>query len=495
MKKILSFLVYLVLGLFILAALYVFDVWPFNPGGPLIKENRQETQIVTQQQLPSFIQDNKIGRTQSYDEHMNRGKMLEEKGYLSLAISEFDAASRQSPATSEPLIQIGRMHIKNNDYLKAKLSFEQAISLEPSNLTAQTYLVRCDLALRKPEDAKKVLDGITTHNKISKYYQGIVSIYFGEYENGKNMLKDAIDLPGSDEYSIKAKNYLAAFDEFNSNQGGQQAHLKTLIARSFVQTGEYQLAIPLLFSVINDKKDYRDAWIILGYAYLNTEKYAEAIEALEEAKKLDPQEPDTLFFLGLGYYGVNDLNKAVGYLENARKNGYEPRIQIDQKLAEIYLQLKQYQKAALSYEEVIALNHDDVNYFIRPMWIYLERLNQATSATTLAQKALATHPGDAMSYNLVGWAKIGEGKFDEAAIYLNQALKIDPKLSAVYLNFGALNEKKNNTADAINYYKKAFLLGNGSSISGAAADKYNQLIARLNQPQPQADMKASILKQ
>ncbi len=494
MNKILSFLVYLTIGIFILASLYVFDIWPFNPGGPIMPVPRRNHVTITQEQLPSFIENDTVGRTQTYDEHMKKGKMLEEKGYISLAISEFQAASKQSPTKAEPLIQIGRMHIKEEDFLKAKLSFEQALALESSNLTAKIYLGKSYLALRKPEEARSIFDSIVAHNKQSKYYQAIVTLYFGDYEKGKTLLKEAINMSGETEYTDKAKNYLSAFDEFDSNQGGQNTHLKTLLARSYAQTGEYQLAIPLLFKIIQEKKDYRDSWIILGYAYLNLGKYAEAIESLEEARKLDPQKPETLFFLGLGYYGVNDLQKAASILQSARNNGYEPRVQVDQKLAEIYLQMKQYQKAALSYEEVIALNHEDVNYFIRPIWIYLERLNSPTMATNLAQKALQTHPGDAMSYNLVGWGKIGEGKLDEAEIYLRKSLQIDPQLSAAYLNLGVLYEKRNKYNYATALYQKAFRLGNGSNISSSAADKYNRLIVELKKKDSDT-IKASLLNQ
>ena len=35
--------------------------------------------------------------------------------------------------------------------------------------------------------------------------------------------------------------------------------------------------------------------------------------------------------------------------------------------------MKAYENAAKNYESVIALNDSDVNYYIRPMWIYIDQ--------------------------------------------------------------------------------------------------------------------------
>ena len=276
----------------------------------------------------------------------------------------------------------------------------------------------------------------------------------------------------------KSRKYLAAYDEFDFNQGGENTHLKTLLGRAYAQNGEYQLAIAILFDAIKEKKNYRDPWIILGYSYLNINKFTDAIEALEEARKLDPQHPKTPFYLALAYQGIGDFQRAIDNLEIARNNGYEPRIQIEQKLAELYLQRKEYEKAAQSYENLIALNSEDINQFIKPIWIYLDRLNKPLKALELANKALTTHPESAMGYNLVGWAAVGANDFESAKMYLDKALSVNPKLDAVYLNYGTYYEKQGKLDEAVKYYKAAYSLGKGNSISVAAADKYNNIIGK-----------------
>jgi tetratricopeptide (TPR) repeat protein len=478
MKTILSILGGLLVIIFIASALYVFELPPFNAGGPLNPATTTASTQTQTEQLPDFLSEDKIGRAKTYSEYMKRGALLEQNGYHALAAAEYEEAAKLAPKNTEPLMEIGKIHLREKDYISAKVSFEAILKLAPGNLDASVYLVRSLLADRKITEAQTVINGLTEQNQDSKYYGGIIAAYTGDYEKSKSLLNEAVGIGTSAITTAKAQNFLSAYDEYSFNQGSTPAHLKTLLARSFDQVGEYNMAIPLLFEVVRDKKDYRDAWVILGHSYLNIAKYQDAVEALEEAKKLDPQKPETLFYLGLAYYALNDLPNASANLELAKTNGFQPSVQIDQKLSEIYLQQKDYNKSAKAYENVIALADNDVYYYIKPVWIYIDRLNNPQKAMALAQKAYKNHPRDAMSFNLLGWAAIGSGKYTDAGKYLDNARAINPDLDAIYLNYGLLYEKKGEFGKAFESYKKAFEMGAGNSISAAAADSYNKLLAK-----------------
>lgn len=479
MKKILTILTTLLVLCFITAGLYVFGIPPFQAGGPFYPAAQQQSTQQIDQPLPDFLNEEKVNRAKTYDEHMSRGALLETNKFYTLAIAEYQQANQLAPTNAEPFIKIGRVHLLLNDYPKAQVNFEQALKLVPGNADVEVYLGRSLLQQRKIDEARNIFNKITAESQTVKYYQGILAAYFGDYQNSKKLLTRAIELGGSQDISKKAQNYLGAFSEFDFNQSGQAAHLKTLLGRSYAQTGEYQMAIPLLFEVIKDAKDYRDAWIILGYSYINIGRYQEAIEALDQAKRLDPQKAETFFYLGLAYYSQNNLQQAAKNLEQAKNLGFQPVIQIDQKLAEIYLELKQYDKSAQEYENVVALNDENINYYIRPMWIYLEKLNQPSKAVTLAEKAFRSHPNQPMSFNLIGWAQVGNNQLEDAEKNLQKALTLDPQLDAAYLNLGSLWEKRGQFDKALGYYGKANQMGKGNPIGNAAAEKYNILIARV----------------
>ncbi len=367
MKKLLTLLTSIVFLFLLGSTLYVFGLPPFNATTPASPKPTQE--ITTQEEVPDFLSEEKIGRAKTYEEHLHRAELLEENSYHNLALTEYQKALQLDTTNNAPAIEMGKIYLRLKDYIKAKISFKEALAKDPENIDLKIYLGRALLGDRKIAEAQEVFKSIATDNQKSLYYKGIIAGFFGDYEASKNLLHQSLEEGTNEDFKGKANNCLGSYNESSLYKGGEPIHLKTMLARSMTQTGEYQMAIPLLFEVIKEKKDYRDAWILLGYTYLETEKYQDAIEALTEAKKLDSDTPETFFYLGLSYYGLNDLHQAVENLEIAKSKGYKQVIQINQKLAEIYLELKEYEKAALNYENVISLNSSDVNYFIRPMWI------------------------------------------------------------------------------------------------------------------------------
>lgn len=492
MKKLLNILIGIITIFFVASALYVFEIFPFNPGGPLIAQ-KEETQQTVEEELPDFLKKG-VNRAKTYDEHMNRGHLLAQNGYKALAITEFKAAAEITPTNPDPLIEIGKLYQETEDLINAKLTFQKALTIDPSKIEASIALGKVHINERDINEAKSIFDAITIHNQTSKYYQGLVTIFTGDHEKGKTLLRQTINVGGDATITANSQNFLKAYAEFDANQGGSKLHLLTLLARSYNQTQEYQMAIPLLFEVIKEKKNYRDAWILLGYSYLNTNKYQDAIEALKEARKLDPEKPETSFYLGLGYFELGDLQQAVGYLETAKNNNYEPKIQVEQKLAEVYLQMQEYEKSLTSYETVLRLNNQEINYFIKPIWIAIDRLNQPERAVKLAQNALAAHPKTAMGHNLMGWTKIYAGQLHEAKRHLDKAASLDQNLDAIYLNYGKLYEERGDHRTAIAFYRKAYEMGKGSSISIAAANNYNKLIGNSDQVE-YPELKANLLQQ
>lgn len=466
------------------ALLYVFDVPPFkriiNTLPETITSGEAGAILAEQVNLPANLQEPKIERQKTWQEMMDRAKALEQNGFPALAVAEYQQAYKKDNTKIEPVIEIGRIHLRNKAPEKAQIVFEELLKKNPKNTTAQIYLTRSLLSQRKIDEAKVILDSVTESTQQTQYYQGIVAAYFGKNDEAQKFLTDSLTLGTDADLTNKANNFLAAYKEFKFNAESPEVHLKVLLARSYIQCGEYQMAIPMLFEVTKNQLDYRDAWILLGYAYLQIEKYPDAIEALEKAKILDPQKPETLFYLGLGYYSMNDFDKAEQNFSQAKVMGYEPQIQVDQKLAEIYLQQKNYKKSAASYEKVISLNSADVNYYIKPIWIYLEELHDPDSALKLAQKAADEHPGAAMAQNLLGWVYIYKGRLSEAELYLKSAANLDPTLDATYLNLGLLYEKQDKNEQALAFYKKAHNLGKDNGVAASAATRYNSLIAKIN---------------
>ncbi len=145
-------------------------------------------------------------------------------------------------------------------------------------------------------------------------------------------------------------------------------------------------------------------------------------------------------------------------------------------MAELYFDSKEFEKAAEAYESVLAIDQENVNAYIRPVWLYIDYVKDPEKALKIAQSALAAFPESAMGYNLMGWSYIGLEDLKRAESHLKKALEIDPLLPAAHLNIGTLYEIQSKEKQALTSYHEAYRLDEAGSIGNLAGVKYNELI-------------------
>lgn len=400
------------------------------------------------------------------------------------AILYYQEAGEVNPSSSEAQLKLGETYLKNNQAKQAKTAFYKAAQLNPSSIEPQIGELKADILDRNIESAKAIIWKMDETIPQVKYYKAIILILANQLNEAKVKFEELTKLPKEQfpEIVAKSEKFLEKYKIYETFKESKESFLKVLLAQALTENGEYQSAIPLLFTVLNNESNYRDAWIILGYSYLINNQAKEAIDAFDQAKALAEENPKILFFLGLSYFADNQTDKAIYYLKAADKQGYEPKDQINLKLGDLYTIRQEYEKAETSYEKVLEENQKNLQVFVRSVWLNIDKLNNPQKALEIAQIAIEKHPKSAMSYNLGGWAYTALGEYENGQKLLDKALALDPKLDAIHLNLGWLYEKKGSAKLAKEYYKKAYLLGKGNSIGNLAAIRFNKLTEKeLNQ--------------
>ncbi|MFC1615607.1 tetratricopeptide repeat protein [Patescibacteria group bacterium] len=438
-----------------------------------------EEEIVIEDPEPSTevsVIDNSAG-DKTFTEYIKAGDQYMKEFFFRAAIKEYLAAAKLNPRSTEALYKLGNAYLANNEPEKAKSTFEAAKSIDPESININLGIVRAYLALRDHASAKSILGQLDPNNYDVKFFLAIVAILDDNLDESRDIFQDIWDNAPEDKAVAKgnASNFLDKFNIFKIYKEAETIQLKTLLAKGMTEAGLYESAIPVLFSVINEKNNYRDAWIVLGYAYLNTYKNKDAIDAFKQAKALDPTNATISFFLGLSYYADNQFDKAILFIEKADDLGYKPKSDIDLKLGELYLIKEEYAASANRYEQYLAENPYDLSLYIRTIYLNIDVLDKPGTALILAQKAVQYHPNAAMSHNLLGWAQIANNDFTNAKNNLEKAMNIDPNLESTYFNLGLLYEEKGIKNLAMEYYKKAYNIGEGSVMANKAAIKFNQL--------------------
>ncbi len=413
----------------------------------------------------------------TYQEYLTNAESFFKSGDFAKAVLNYEKAVKANPNSPELIAALGESYLKNNQPDKAKKAFSAALKLNSTSTVLKLGLARAHLNSREIEEANEIIAILDTSNPEVIYYQGIIKILYRKFDDAKTLFKKVATMEpkASDTLLKNTAKFLASYDNFDLYPETDKLYLELMLAKNLTDIQEYKAAIPVLYDIINTKNNYRDAWIVLGFAYLNSDKPKEAIDALEQAKELTPAKPETLFFLGLSYFADNQIDKAIHYVELADKNGFEPKEQIELKLGDLYLLKQDYQKSAENYESLLTKNTDKIDVFTRAIWLNIDKLNNPENGLEIAQKAVEIHPDKAMSFNLLGWAYTAMEDYDNAEKNLQIALSMDPKLDAVHLNLGWLYEKNGQETLAKEYYKKAYQIGKNNSIASLAAVRYNKL--------------------
>jgi tetratricopeptide (TPR) repeat protein len=402
----------------------------------------------------------------SYDTRIAKGDSLFEANYFSLAATEYAFAINIQEENPEAHAKLGQTYLAQNEDEKAAQNLARAYQLAPEN---EEYKTQYALTLLRTSNLEKTTEILNESNKEDQtilFYSGILATFQHDYKQAEK-----------DFQATQMQSFTDAFSKYSSQVEGDDVYLRALLTQSLSDEGEYRLAQNLATEVLNEKSDYRDVWILLGYAKLKLEDYQEAEDAFKQAKILDSVKPETHYFLATAHYMQEEYEEAIAEFELALLYDFEPEEQAYAKLAESQLFLENYAEALEAYEYLVKIDHESAESFVQPVWLAIHELKDLDRALTIAQEAQAMFPSESMSHNLTGWVYIERNELEEAEEALETALALDPDLPAAHYNTGLLYEKIGDIDAAKEALRDAYdLAGPSQEIGVMAAERYNALV-------------------
>ena len=169
------------------------------------------------------------------------------------------------------------------------------------------------------------------------------------------------------------------------------------------------------------KKELSEIHTQIGIGYLNVGNYPAAFRELQEAKTLDPNNPEIYNNLGVVCYHRKRYRQSVDFLTKAieLKSDYSTA---KSNLARTYIEIKKYKQANLLLKEVI----DDLKF---------------------------RSPEQAHDY--LGLMHFRQGKLDKAILEFRKAIELNNKYCPAWYNYAVAqykNKKFNETSRSIDLY-------------------------------------------
>ncbi|MCB4791114.1 MAG: tetratricopeptide repeat protein [Elusimicrobia bacterium] len=337
----------------------------------------------------------------------------------------------KKPDSAPAYFQLGTAQEKLGQLDDAVESFKKAISLQPNG--AEMYLALANIYEKQENfteainEFKKYLE-LAPDNVNVLLYLGGLYYRLKMYEEAQGVFLEALKIKPQD-------------TNINFWLGIMAEHKK-----------DWKEAIKY-FEAIREKEENAAILTRLSFYYSASKNMKESLKCLKKVAKLEPNNANSYYLLGLAYFDMDNYKDAEKMLIKA--------LELKPDFDEIYFHFgvlydtwKKFDKAELMLKKSIELdpkNSTALNYLA---YSYIDRGINLTEAESLIKRALALGPDNGAYIDSLGWLYFNKGEFEKAEKYLIDASeKINDPV--VFEHVGDVSMKLNKTADAWDAYQKS----------------------------------------
>ena len=360
----------------------------------------------------------------------------------------WEAARGLDPQYVEPLYGLAVIHEEARDFDKASSLARQGQVLEPESSRWARLQGDLDMAQGKTKEALE------------------------EYEKAKRMgQKDAELLEHIESLKSQASENSAA--PVKETAGGGDLHAQILHLQ---ETGHLDGALSLARKAADQNASDPSAWEDLSGAYLKLDQKKEALESMEKALRLSPQNGHYLEECGHIAYLNEKILIAENYFQHAAKaplSTYRTYLG----LGACYYRQNYFDEAIGYWSKGSAANPQMPEFYYNLGRAHYQK-GSVSQAALYFQKALQLRPRYPEVITNMAAMDMDAGRLKDAGQKLKQSLDMDPQMAETYFNFGNLGLKIGDFDGALKYYQKGLEINpddaNGYYYQGVAFLKQDQ---------------------
>lgn len=241
----------------------------------------------------------------------------------------------------------------------------------------------------------------------------------------------------------------------------QNADLAMLCAQYMITKRMDKESVPILRQVLDLDPENKPARLqLLSYA-IRDNNQDEVIEIAKPALVYNPDALEFYYYLGLAHYQKDELDEALDVFKRGVK-------QINEKsdkdvasdfyaiLGDIYHQKGMSVEAYAAYDSSLVYNPDNIGtmnnyaYFLSLDRIHLDK------AEEMSYKTVKAEPDNATYLDTYAWILFEKGRYTEARIYIEQAMRNGGDQSRVIVEHcGDIYYMLGDVGKAVEYWKKA----------------------------------------
>jgi tetratricopeptide (TPR) repeat protein len=253
----------------------------------------------------------------------------------------------------------------------------------------------------------------------------------------------------------KQRNYAAAVTAFQKvielDPKRTAAYLE--LGDIYFRMQKWADAIALLEKAVALDGANKQALFTIGNAYDEQRDFAKAADAYERFLKLNPENAWMGYLkLGQDRLELGQFDQAVAALEQAVK-GQPQDLKANYTLAQAYQKAGQLEKAEGTFKNLAALNPTDAGTYYSQIVKMYDEVGRNENAIDAAKKVIELSPKSEIAVFNLGIMYQKLKRFDEAIATFKQALRVKSDYDAAYYNIGLCYSYLKNYKESIGAFK------------------------------------------
>lgn len=378
--------------------------------------------------------DNIITRDpENIEAHVLQAQTWLAAGETKKSIEDLDHLNKTYPKVPMIKYELARAYLQNNDPNKAADALSQALAANPDYLEANLLLAQINLQKGNPNAVivamsdvlKKQPKSETANLLLAEAYQAA-----GRLDDAIVLLRDEIAAsPEKAQLYLLLGLVLRQEDKLEEARGAFEKAL-ALAPSSFaavdqlteidISSKNFATAMERAEQTIQKNPTSAAAHFIKAKIYAAQHDWDHAEATLLKTLELDPNLLQAYNSLISAYVSAGKLPQAIGQIEALlQKEPNNPRALMMSAI--IYERVKDFSKAASSYEKLLATKPNFLPALNNLSYLYAEHLNQLDKAYELARKARELQPTDASVADTLGWIAYKRGDYSQALALLRES--------------------------------------------------------------------------
>jgi len=340
----------------------------------------------------------------------------------------FKKASQQNPENREVWLQKGEFELSRQEPKAARASFEKALGLPGPKVIPQIGIARAQLIQGETEAAEKTVDEVLQRAPsypMANYLKALVRYQNDDIDGTEAALRNVLKTVPNHYPSV----YLMGVVKYRQQQFAQAENnisrflarfpdnlsARKLLATLQLQQKRPEAALETLEPYAVQITDAQGL-ALLGTAYMQNGRLADATETLQKAAELDPDMSEIRTQLALSLLASGNSSAAVTELESA-----------------------------------VELNSDVIRNDILLVLIAL-REGKLDDALKRAEDFQQRNPDNTIALNLLGAAQLAKADTQAAITSFEKALEIDPGFRPALTNLARIRESSGDLNGAVQLY-------------------------------------------